>query len=137
MATMEAAPAMKAAPANKDGQSKDEKAAFWLAILSPVLLGILALLGGLGYMKWTKDQRAQTIFKLVKSGVHAFHKYAEGTDKEWDDAVAKLVGDINNYFLTTGQKELSEEEKSLVKKTASSQKAISGPDKPKAPEENE
>lgn len=128
-AAMEAPKAtMEAAPAEKK-ESTDKKAAFWIGIVSMILMAILGILGGFGLLKWTKNDRAQMIMKLIEKGVEAFLRYSGGTKAEWDDALAKLLNDVNDYLLKAGQSPLTAEEKKQVKDMANKQKDIAGPDK--------
>jgi hypothetical protein len=138
-AEMKPAPAvaMKAAPAEtkKPKQSKDSKAAYWLGIIIPVLVGIIGVLGAAGLMKWTKNDKAQMILGMIRQGVASFLKYSEGTKAEWDDAVAKLLNDVNEALIAMGKKPLTDEEKEAYKKVAEKEKDIQGPDKTDTKEE--
>lgn len=120
--------AMEAVPPKKK-ESTDKKATFWIGIVSMILMAILLILGAFGLLKWMRNSRAQMILGLIGKGVEAFLRYSKGTKAEWDDAVAKLLNDINDYLMKAGQAPLTAEEKAQAKSMANKHKDITGPDK--------
>jgi len=142
-------PAMSAAPAAPAAKpSTDEKATKWLEMLTPLLIGIiafvLAYLNKQNKLEALKSERAKKILGYVKIGVDSFDKYAAGTDRKWDDAVAKMLKDANAALMAVGEAPMSTEEeaqarsqagalKSLTEDDAAAEKAAEKPaDKPEA-----
>jgi hypothetical protein len=118
---------MTAAPAS--AQSVPKTPTNWAAIITAIgmaITALLSLLGGLGYLAWTKDARVQLILKATKKGTEAFLAYAEKSPAAWDDIVAKILDNVNAVLLASGQPELTEAEKNTAKTLATSYKTVAG-----------
>jgi mannitol-specific phosphotransferase system IIBC component len=99
----------------------------WAAIITAIgmaITALISLLAGLGYMKWTKDARVQTILKATKKGTEAFLAYAEKSPALWDDAVAKILDNTNAVLLACGQDPLNSSEANTAKTLAESYKNV-------------
>lgn len=128
-----AQPTMSAAPPTTTKKSTDSKATFWLTLLTPLVIGVLTFvltyLNGKNKLEALKTERAKMILGFVQTAVASFVRYSEGTKAEWDDAVAKLLSDVNNALIAAGQEPLSPVEKSQVEAQAQAQRSLEDDDK--------
>ncbi len=101
----------------------------WAAIITAigmVITATLTLLGGFGYLAWTKNARVQLILKATKKGTEAFLAYAEKSPAAWDDIIAKILDNTNAVLLASGQDPMTDAEKSTAKTLATSFKTVAG-----------
>jgi len=128
VSVMAETPVMEAAPASAPSVPKTTPTN-WPAIITAIgatLTALLALLGSLGLLKWTKNARVQMILKITKKGTEAFLAYAEKSPATWDDAVAKILDNTNAVLLASSEDPLTAEEKETVVKLANSYKTVAG-----------
>lgn len=101
----------------------------WAAIITAigmVITATLTLLGGFGYLAWTKNARVQLILKATKKGTEAFLAYAEKSPAAWDDIIAKILDNTNAVLLASGQDPMTAAEKTTAKTLATSFKTVAG-----------
>jgi hypothetical protein len=101
----------------------------WAAIITAigmVITATLTLLGGFGYLAWTKNARVQLILKATKKGTEAFLAYATTSPAAWDDVVAKILDNVNAVLLASGQDPMTADEKAMSKTLATSFKTVAG-----------
>jgi NADH:ubiquinone oxidoreductase subunit 5 (subunit L)/multisubunit Na+/H+ antiporter MnhA subunit len=125
-------PTMSAATnqaAPKSTESTGSKVAFWINLLTPVILGVFGVIIKLFLSKYLKDAKFQKVMLHIRDGVKAFWQYSQGTDAEWDDAVAKLLLDLSDLLVAQGSEPLTDDQKVQYKTVAEKQKSILGPDK--------
>jgi multisubunit Na+/H+ antiporter MnhG subunit len=120
-------PSMAAAPAGTPSVPKTPTN--WPAIITAIgmaITALLSLLGGLGLMKWTKNARVQLVLKATKKGTEAFLAYAEKSPAAWDDAIAKILDNVNAVLLASGEDSMTDAEKAMATKLAVSFKNVTG-----------
>lgn len=115
------------APAPKT-DTKGDQAAKWIAIMTPLVVGLLgallAFFNRKNKLDALKSERAQLILSFVKTGVDSFDKYAEKSGAKWDDSLAKLLSDVNGALTAVGQEPLTTGEATRAKQSAEAQKSL-------------
>lgn len=125
---MAAAPAAPAAPAPAPAKSDIPWPTIIMAV-GMVLVAVIKILESFGVFKRVvKDPRWTTILNLTKKGTEFFVQFADTTANTWDDALAKILDDINEALLLMGEKALTPEETEKAKASATALVKVAKPE---------
>lgn len=119
---MTGSPAMTAAPVKNETAKKPMSADELVSLIFKILVGLATLvftiLGGLGYMKWTKSERFKQIQKYVDMAFPAVEALVKKTDTTVDDKLVEFLKMVNGLLKKHGQPELNDAETAAAKELA-------------------
>lgn len=106
----------KPAPAKVElGKAPEKPKTDWGALITQILLGLAAIvftvLKAVDKMQWTKDARAQLVFKYLNLGFDAVEGLVTKSKNKVDDKLLEFFRTVNGLLKESGQPELTDEEK--------------------------